>query len=352
MMLSISIFVKNLTSGGAEKQSVLLAKALAGFYDVHYIIFNGNKVHSKYMDMLNSDTKIHTISFQGGCLKRFKAFVDYLKDNEIKTIFSYLTAANTYACIAGKWLGITVYTGLRNAELPYIKMLVDKLLANHFAKFTIVNCYSGKKNFIAHGFKQNKIKVIQNCFENISPYHKTYHNDALHIITVGRFVPQKDYETAIHAIAELSKTKSNIRFDLVGYGDLEIQIRKWVNEYGIEDITNIYINPDNIPELLNHADIYLSTSLFEGTSNSIMEAMNADLPIVATHVGDNQYLVIENENGYLHKIGDYLSISESIARLVNNKKLRELFGKRSKSLLSEKFSVNLFREKYIQLLQE
>lgn len=44
-MENIAIFVKNLTSGGAEKQSVLLAKALSGYYQIHYIIFNGNKIH-------------------------------------------------------------------------------------------------------------------------------------------------------------------------------------------------------------------------------------------------------------------------------------------------------------------
>lgn len=351
-MESISVFVKNLTSGGAEKQSVLLARALVNDYDVHYIIFNGNKIHRKYMDLLEQDSRIHIQSFTGNHIQRFNCLVEYLHKNRLKVVFSYLTAANFYACIAGQLVGAKVYIGLRNAELPFMKMLADKFLTNHFAELAIANCYSGKNNFVFKGFKPNKIKVIQNCFENISPYHKTYHNDILHIITVGRFVPQKDYETAIHAIAELRRTNPNIRFDLVGYGDLEMHIRKWIHEYGIEDITNIYINPDNIPELLNHADIYLSTSLFEGTSNSIMEAMNANLPIVATNVGDNQYLVIENENGYLHKIGDYLSISASIAKLVDDKKLRELFGKRSKSLLSEKFSVNLFREKYIQLLQK
>ena len=41
------MFVKNLTSGGAEKQAVLLAKALAGEYNMHYVIFNGSKVHQK-----------------------------------------------------------------------------------------------------------------------------------------------------------------------------------------------------------------------------------------------------------------------------------------------------------------
>lgn len=349
-MKSIAIFVKNLTSGGAEKQSVLLAKALSCDYDVHYIIFNGEKIHQKYLDLLKQDTRIHVKYFVGNHGQRFKYFIEYLQENKIKVIFSYLTAANLYACVAGKLVGASVYTGLRNAELPYMKMLVDKFLSNNFAKLAIANCYSGKKNFVSKGFKNNKIIVIPNCFENISPYMEKIHDNILHIITVGRFVPQKDYETAIRSIAELKKTILNLKFDIIGYGDLERQIRNWIREYGIEDITNIFINPDNISDLLNRADIYLSTSLFEGTSNSIMEAMNANLPIVATNVGDNEYLVVENKNGYLHKVGDYISIAKSIAKLVENVRLRVAFGKCSKSLLIEKYSINLFREKYIQLL--
>lgn len=94
----------------------------------------------------------------------------------------------------------------------------------------------------------------------------------------------------------------------MGYGSLEAQIREWIKQYGIDDITTVYINPNNIAELLDQANIYISTSLFEGTSNSIMEAMNADLPIVATNVGDNGQLVQNRENGFLSnkKIGKTL----------------------------------------------
>ena len=53
MKQNIAVFVKNLTSGGAEKQAVLLAKALAGDYEMHYIIFNELKVHQKYLDLLS-----------------------------------------------------------------------------------------------------------------------------------------------------------------------------------------------------------------------------------------------------------------------------------------------------------
>jgi glycosyltransferase involved in cell wall biosynthesis len=58
----------------------------------------------------------------------------------------------------------------------------------------------------------------------------------------------------------------------------------------------IFINPANIPDILNECDIYLSTSLFEGLSNSIMEAMVAGLPVIATDVGDNKYLVKDGFN--------------------------------------------------------
>lgn len=147
------------------------------------------------------------------------------------------------------------------------------------------------------------------------------------------------------------KIKRNIRFDIVGYGELEGKIRNWIKEYEITDITTIYINPDNIPELLEQADIYISTSLFEGTSNSIMEAMNANLPIVATKVGDNEYLIHSNENGYLCDVGDYQNISKLLLKLITDYNLRITLGKQSKVLLSEEFSMDLFKNRYLSFLE-
>ena len=351
-MMNICIFVKNLTSGGAEKQSVLLAKALSDCYETHYIIFNGEKVHKKYMDMLMENSKIHIQYFKGGHCARYNELVRYLEDNHIKAIFSYLTAANFYACMAGKKIKAKVFTGLRNAKLPVLKCIVDRILTNRFAEMAISNSFSGKVNFIAKGFKESKIIVIPNCFENIKPYIKKAEKEILHIIIVGRFVPQKDYETAIHSIAELKKRCNNISFDIVGYGEQEKQIREWVKRYMIDDITSIYINPNNITELLDRANIYLSTSLFEGTSNSIMEAMNADLPIVATNVGDNGQLVRNEINGFLCKERDWKSIADKLEILIKDKILCETKGKESKRLLQMKYSVEKFRNEYIKLLMK
>ena len=278
-------------------------------------------------------------------------FDDYLRNNKIEIIFSYLTAANTYACLAGKQIGAKVYTGLRNAKLPIGKHLADCLLTNNLAEKAIANCYSGKKNFVNRGFCNEKVCVIPNCFEQIKPYVEKTRKDKVHIITVGRFVKQKDYETAIRAVAELKKECSNVVFDIVGYGELEEQIRMWIKSYNIDDIVTIHLNPPHIPQLLDEADIYLSTSLFEGTSNSIMEGMNADLPIIATNVGDNGYLVEHGANGLLGGIKDYKTISEYLIRLTKNTEERVAMGKLSKLKLLQGYSMDIFRERYVSLIE-
>ena len=350
---SIAVFVKNLTSGGAEKQAVLLAKALAGDYEMHYVIFNGRKVHEKYLDLLHEDKRIHVVSFMGSHTSRFSQFVSYIKANDISLIFSYLTAANLYACMAGRMTGVKVVTGIRNAELPLGRRIADRILTNFFAKKTVVNCFSGNTKFISQGFKSEKLVVIPNCFENIAPYkEKQKVDDEIHVITVGRFVAQKDYPTAIRAISKANKKCTNLWFDIVGYGEQEMEIRNLVKENGLKFCTTIHINPNNIPELLQRASIYLSTSLFEGTSNSIMEGMNANLPIVATNVGDNYKLVRDRVNGYLEATGDVDAIAKDIVTLCHDTDLRNRMAKAGKENLIDNYSVEIFRERYMELVRD
>lgn len=349
---TIAIFVKNLTSGGAEKQAILLAKALSMDYDVHFIVFNAAKTHQKYLALLNETPKIHLVLFNGGHISRFCQFCVYIKKSRIELIFSYLTAANLYACLAGAITGAKVVTGLRNAELPTGKLISDRLLTNHLAALTIANCFSGKKNYVSKGFTEKNIHVIPNCFDNITPFLPRDESDTTTIITVGRFVEQKDYLTAIKSVAQTNAKCKDVRFCIIGFGELEQQIRAWVREEGIAGITEILINPDNISQYLNKADIYLSTSLFEGTSNSIMEGMNANLPIVATNVGDNSCLVKDGENGFLAEKRDIDSLAHNLMTLIMNKNMRQQFGKRSKEILYDNYSLNTFRDRYIQTIKE
>jgi len=346
---SLAVIVKNLTSGGAEKQAVLLAKALNSDYDVYFVILNKANIHGKYIKMLEADN-VRVVAFDGILASRFLKLVKFLSARHIDCVFSYLTAANFFACIAGRITGVKIFTGIRNAHLPFMKMMIDKTIGNWMTEKVISNSYSGKDYMEAHGAKN--VIVIPNCFENISEYTSKPTKEKVEIITVGRFVAQKDYDTALRTISLLKEKNNDFIFTIVGYGKLEEEIRNKVSELKLEDVVRIYINPNIIPNLENNADIYLSTSLFEGTSNSIMEGMNANLPIVATNVGDNDRLVKNGENGYLCKIKDAFNLCEALLKLIGNPSLRENMGKRSKEILREEYSVAEFKRKYVELINE
>lgn len=347
----IAIVVKNLTSGGAEKQSVLAATVLADVYEVHYVILNAAKIHVKYLTMLESEPKICIHAFKGNMASRFRQFCSCLKEQKIDVILSYLTMANLLATLAGRLAGVgSIYIGLRNAFLPWPKMVADRFLCNCLATGAVSNSYSGKRHFVQQHFKEDKITVIPNCYDHISAYEKKPDKRRLTIITVGRFVKQKDYETAMKAVTEVKRTH-DARFVIVGYGEQESDVRRWVNEYGIADMTEIKINPDNIAQLEREADIYLSTSLFEGTSNSIMEGMDANLPIVCTRVGDNDELVSEGVNGFLCNVGDYTDMAAKICRLIKDENMRNCFGRSSKKILEEKFGTDIFKKRYMALIE-
>ena len=244
-----------------------------------------------------------------------------------------------------------IYNGIRSSRLPWWKVILERYVHNRHATATIYNCYSGAAYFAGRGFCKKKNIVIPNCFPDISEPMCREEKGVKHIVTVGRFVPDKDYKTIISTIAELKALRQDFVMDIIGYGEEEQNIRGWIEEYGVGEYINIYIRPDNVQEIVKDADIYLSTSLFEGTSNSIMEALNWSLPVVATNVGDNDHLVIDGVNGTLHPIGDAEGMAKSIATLLGSVEMRNEYGAKSNQNLRDNYSMEIFEKRYLQLIE-
>lgn len=348
--MSVSIIVPTIDSGGAEKQAVLLAVTLSRKYIVNLIVLSG--IHSEYKlnTVLLNNSTVSVYKLKGSTFKKLCNIVSIFKKTNTTIIFNYLTLPDIIGSICGKVCGARVYNGIRSTVLGKEKEIFEKIVHNLIASGTIFNSYSAKEVFCRKGFSFNKSLVIPNCYPNIEDYIQRKEEPLKTIITVGRFDPSKDYCTLLKSISLLDR--SDYRLCIVGYGVLENQIRDWVKEYGIEDKTDIHIKPDNVSELERNADIYLSTSLYEGTSNSIMEALNWSLPVVATDVGDNNHLVINGENGFLHPIGDVSGLAESLCRLLDSVDLRNKMGLKSNQILRENYSMEIFEKRYIDLIEQ
>ncbi|WP_073346140.1 glycosyltransferase family 4 protein [Bacteroides congonensis] len=352
-MKKIAIFSPTVNAGGSEKQACLLAKCLSeqGCF-VTFISFYGlESAEPKNIDILKSNSSIEIFIPTGSQYAKLKAVVRVFKERQIDSLFNYLTFCNVFGAIIGRICGVKkIYGGIRSSRLPFKKRVLERLIHNYLADYTIYNSYSGAKYFSEYGFNKKKNIVIHNCFENISPQISRKVKDMPTIISVGRFVEPKDYLTAIKSVKNLSQKNIPFRYVIVGYGKLETQIREWIKKYSLQDNVEIIIAPDNIPELLEKADVYLSTSIFEGTSNSLLEALNACLPIVATDVGDNKHIVHDGQNGYLHHIGDSNGIARSLVKLLSTPSLRTQLGDYGYQLLVDSFSKEKFTEKYMKLL--
>lgn len=351
--MNICIFTRTLLKGGAEKQSVLLANSLSKYHNVYLAVLHHSDAN-EYKNLLDSG-KVNLVFLKGCMIKKIFILVKLMKHNKIEILFTYLFSTNLIGTLAGKISNVKwIIGGIRNAYHPLIKEYLLKIINNHLTDYTITNSYCSLNRLKKKDFNLSKIVFIPNGILINQNFIKRKAGNHISIITVARFVKQKDHFTALRAIKFLKEnylpmTGYSISYNLIGYGEDEEKIRSFIKENNLKRIVNIF-NDDKKDTLLKSSDIYLSTSLFEGTSNSILEALNFSLPIVATEVGDNNYMVEDSKNGFLCKTGDYHEIARKISMLIFNGEQRNQMGQKSFELLNNKYSIQIFEENYTEFL--
>ncbi len=350
--MNIAIVIPTIEAGGAEKQAIILARCFSTRHTVSFFLFMGNlPKEQKHLDALRQ-VGVELIPLEGSFIRKTRRLVRELRRRRIEAAFNFLTLCDGAGCYAERKAGVRlIYNGIRSSRMQGWKEAIERFCNNHWATGTVFNSYCAAEYFGNRGFDKSRMNVIQNCFPEIEPFCERAVSETTTIITVGRFDPAKDYETSIKAVAGAYAKCPSIRYMIVGHGQLEQAVRRWVVQYGIAAITDIRINPSGIPDLLRESDIFLTTSLYEGTSNAVMEALNASLPVVCTNVGDNACLVKDGESGFVHSVGDAASITGSLVRLFGNPTLRVSFGRAANRNLRENFSLETFGQRYALLLE-
>jgi glycosyltransferase involved in cell wall biosynthesis len=112
----------------------------------------------------------------------------------------------------------------------------------------------------------------------------------------------------------------------------------------------------DVARFLKLSDIYVSTSLSDGVSNSLLEAMSCGLPVIVSAIKANRGWVTESINGFLFPIRDYHALAAKIIYLLNNKMLREKFGATNRNIVRDhaeyKVQMSKANRSYIELLKD
>ena len=163
----------------------------------------------------------------------------------------------------------------------------------------------------------------------------------LEVIFVGRLAPPKDPLLLLKAVAKLN-LDGKLRVKIVGDGELKEKAEQYKRDHGLQEIVSFTgtLPNDEVKQLLLRAHLLVLTSDWEGLPVSIMEAMAAGLPIVATRAGAVEELVEEGVNGFLVNRGDVNGLTSALGRLVDNRNLVQEMGYHSWRLARARFSTD------------
>jgi glycosyltransferase involved in cell wall biosynthesis len=346
-MRSVCIVIGSFARGGAEKQAIILANGLAdrGF-KCQIIAFAQKSTSPVFVHSVSEVVKIITLS--GNVFCRALALYRYARRSAY--LFSFLTQPNFFtATIFGFSSRHKVFTSIRNTQLPKHKYLLERHFTSRLADTVIFNSYAASQEF--SGFiADSRFTVIHNAV--LLPeldQKKKFDGEAFRLLTIGRFVSQKNLSFAIEVCAEIKKRKHNFHFTILGHGELELALRDKIEEYHLAANISLVTDQARKEELLHHAHCYFSTSVFEGTSNSILEAMANGVPVVASDAGDNKYL-LSNGAGIVFDRFNVQRVADVLERLINEKgRLSDMAM--SARLRSLKFSVDRMISAYEELVQ-
>jgi glycosyltransferase involved in cell wall biosynthesis len=143
------------------------------------------------------------------------------------------------------------------------------------------------------------------------------------IICVARFEPQKNHMFLLKAMTEMSKRNMFPKAILVGDGSLLNQCKSYVESNGLSNQIILTGAISNIYDYLIKSKVFVLVSTYEGNPISILEAMDAGLPIVSSNVGGIPDVVKNNRNGLLFDVNDTNDFIKKVELLLSNESLRK-----------------------------
>jgi glycosyltransferase involved in cell wall biosynthesis len=198
-----------------------------------------------------------------------------------------------------------------------------------------------------------RIEVIVNPARPHSGSAKTKAKDSRTLLFLGRIGRHKGIYVLLDAMARLMKNDVDVRLVCAGDGDVD-KAKAVVTNLGLQDKVEIHdwIDEAKRNELLELASIYVLPSYGEGLPMSIVEAMSAGLPIVATPVGGIPQAVTDGMEGLLVPVGDSHALSDAIEKLLGDQDYRDAMGRRALAKFNAHFSANVVLQQLESLYRD
>jgi len=333
--MRIAELVNNLEIGGAERMVINLTRGLTG------------RGHSLTIFCLCTAGPLAQPACEAGAeviaLNKTRAFSSgtitsmarSLSERRIDVVHTHNPLVHHYGTLAARIARVPVvvntFHGPGNLEgFGKAQMIFD---ASCLASDRVVACCEAVGAHLRRvtAVARKQLSVIPNGIplERFTRISRQRQGNGTVFGVVGRLVPVKDHATLLRAFAAAVKSCPEITLELLGDGPLMQYLNRIAQELGIGDRVTFHGAAMDVSDFLERIDVFVLPSLSEGLPLTLIEAMAAALPVIATAVGAIPEIVSEANNGWLCKPGSLEGLVKALIAAACCDARRE-FGIRSR----------------------
>lgn len=295
----------------------------------------------------------------------FYRFFKLLRTYNPDCIHSVLWAANFLARIAAWLFSFPLVQSLHNnlEHNGIVRCLLDRISAFKTGPIVAVSHGIARSvDLYTPWLKQHELVVIKNGIElekvkkNIKEHSITrnelgFTSEHFIIGSVGRFEPVKNYQLLLTACALLYDDYPQVRLVLVGYGSQERFLRARAQTLGIQDRVTFIINQPGY-KYYKLFDCFALSSLTEGISIALLEAMAAGCPIVTTSSSYDHDVINHNKNGQIVPPQDAQALSQAFTCYIKDSLFAQKCSQDALKTVEESFNTTSMHKKYDYLCKE
>ncbi len=275
-------------------------------------------------------------------------------DRNFDVVHTHNTYPHIYASIAARLARVPVVVNTRHGQRAGHgwKSRTQFRWASHLVD-RIVTVSDDAANLCINvdGIAPKKIRRIWNGID-LKDFAFAGPVDRPVAISVARLSAEKDFETLLRAVSHVVSCVPDFRLKIVGDGPERARLERLINELGLNEFVELMGERTDVPDLLREAGFFVSSSLTEGISLTLLEAMAVGLPVIATAVGGNPEIVLPEKTGYLVPASNPQALAEAIVTLCRQQPAWFRMGCEGRDRVVQNFDVSRMVRDYEQLYGE
>ncbi len=280
-----------------------------------------------------------------------------VREKKIDIIQTHNEKAQLYGCLAGLLTKVpVVHTKHGKNNLDWWSITRNNIEARLCRKIVAVSRDAALECVRDEKIPSDKVLTILNGIdtERYFPGDNKYEfkkglgfsEETLAIGIVARLAQVKDHETLLKACKILFESDQSLKLLVVGDGQLRGSLEQLAQSLGISKQVIFTGMREDIPDLMRAMDIFVLSSVSEGISLTLLEAMACCLPVVATEVGGNPEVLVDGVTGFLVPSQQPELLASKVHTLIIDPELRKQMGEAGRQRVLDCFSLSTTAEKY------